>query len=216
MRAELLILISLLTLGWGEREREREVKRYLTKYGYPTDHMEAAVTMFQRLAGLKETGRVDEETFQQIQVPRCGALDVEEEEDHHHHDESPVQYLISDYPLPHQSLMSSEDIDRVVGAAARLWSVGKVRLERSDNAEKVGVKIVFCDLSQCLQDSSPEELARPVYNITTGLTTIYLDTNQPWADSSTLSVLAYGAAINLQVQLLQVKQYNKPIISCFE
>ena len=207
MRAELLILISLLTLGWGESEREREVKRYLTKYGYPTDHLEASVTMFQRLAGLKETGLVDEETFQQIQVPRCGALDVEEEEDHHHHqhDESPVLYWISDYPLAHQSLMSHQDIDRVVEAAARLWSVGQVRLERSDNPEKVAVKIVFCDLSQCLQDSSPEELARPVYNITTGLTTIYLDINQPWADSSTLAVLAYGAAINLQVQLLQVK-----------
>ena len=106
--------------------------------------------------------------------------------------------------------MSDEDIDRVVEAAAQLWSVGKVRLQRSDNPEKVGVKIVFCDLSQCLEDSSAEELGRPVYNITTGLTTIYLDTNQPWADSSTLSVLAYGATINLQVQLLQVKQYNKP------
>ena len=200
--------MSLLTLGWGDTEREREVRRYLTKYGYPTHHMEAAVTMFQRLAGLKETGLVDEETFQQIHVQRCGALDVEEEEDHHHHHrhhDSPVQYWISDYPL--QSLMSEEDIDRVVEAAAKLWNVGEVRLERSDNAEKVGVKVVFCDLSQCLEDSDPEELARPVYNITTGLTTIYLDTNQPWADANTLAVLSYGAAINFQVQLLQVRRY---------
>ena len=202
-------MISLLTLGWGQTEQERAVKRYLTKYGYPTDHMEAAVTMFQRLAGLKETGLVDEETFQQSQVLRCGALDVEEEDDHHHHhhhhdhDDSPVQYLITDYPR--QSLMSDEDIDRQVELAAQLWSVGKVRLQRSDNPEEVQVKIVFCDLSQCLQDSSAEELGRPVYNITTGLTTIYLDTNQPWADSASLAVLAYGPAINFQVQLLQVR-----------
>ena len=76
MRAEFLLLISLLTPGWGESEEEREMRRYLTKYGYPTDHMPVALTMFQRLAGLKETGLVDEDTFHQSQVARCGALDV--------------------------------------------------------------------------------------------------------------------------------------------
>ena len=205
MRAELLLLISVWTVGRGESEEEREVRRYLERYGYPTHHMEAALTMFQRLAGLKETGLVDEETFHQSQVARCGALDVEEEQHHHHREqESPVQYLISAYP--DQSLMSDQDIDRVVEAAAKLWSVGGLTLQRADNAETASVKIVFCELSECLEDSSAEELARPVFNITTGLTTIFLDTDQPWADSSSLAVLAYGAAINFQVQLLQVRQ----------
>ena len=205
MRAEILLLVSLWTVGWGESEEEMEVRRYLERYGYPTHHMEVAVTMFQRLAGLKETGLVDEETFHQSQVARCGALDVEEEQEEHHprQQESPVQYLISAYP--DQSLMSDQDIDRVVEAAAKLWSVGGLTLTRTDNAETATVKIVFCELSECLEDSSAEELARPVFNITTGLTTIFLDTNQPWADSSSLAVLAYGAAINFQVQLLQVR-----------
>ena len=119
--------------------------------------------------------------------------------------------MISDYP--HQSLMSDEDINRVVEAAAKLWNIGPVRLERSDTPEEVRVKIVFCDLSRCLPDSSDEELGRPVYNITTGLTTIYLDTNQPWADSNSLAVLSYGAAINFQVQLLQVRLENKSFYS---
>lgn len=205
MRAELVLVISLCPLGWGESGEEREVRRYLARYGYPTQHMEAALTMFQRLSGLKETGVVDEETFQQSQVARCGALDVEEEEEGHPPPpERPLQYLVSAYPA--QSLMSDEDIDRVVEAAAELWSVGEVRLQRAASSEEVGVKIVFCEFSQCLEDSSAEELARPVYNSTSGITTIFLDSDQPWADSNTLAVLSYGPAINLQVQLLQVRR----------
>ena len=43
-----------------------------------------------------------------------------------------------------------------------------------------------------------------MYNVTTGSTVIYLDSRQSWADSDSLSALTYGAAFNLQVQLLQV------------
>ena len=99
--------------------------------------------------------------------------------------------------------MTDQEIDRVVSAAAQLWSVGEVRLERSE-VERPTVNIVFCDFSVCLEDSSEEELARPVYNVTTDSTVIYLDTRQSWADSDSLSALTYGAAFNLQVQLLQV------------
>ena len=162
--------------------------------------------MFQRMSGLEVTGEVDEDTVQQTLVPRCGGQDVEEEEREGGPPlSSPLLYTISQYPAGvHSSLMSHQDIDRVVAAAAQLWSAGHVRLERSDG-QTAAVNIRFCDFSQCLADSSEEELARPVYNTTAGTTLILLDARQSWADSDSLSALTYGAAFNLQVQLLQVR-----------
>ena len=202
---QLLLLLLVFSLATSSPpDNELQVKRYLEKYGYPTEDLEPAVRMFQRMSGLEVTGAVDEDTVQQTLVLRCGGRDVEQEEGHHPPSlATPVLYSISRYPPPDSSLMTDQEIDRVVSAAAQLWSVGEVRLERSE-VERPTVNIVFCDFSVCLEDSSEEELARPVYNVTTGSTVIYLDSRQSWADSDSLSALTYGAAFNLQVQLLQV------------
>ena len=204
---ESLLLTLVFSLGTASiSHNELEVKMYLDKYGYPTQDLGPALRMFQRMSGLQVTGVVDEDTFQQTLVLRCGGRDVEEEEAHHPPSlDNPILYSISRYPSGlDASLISEQEIERVVAAAARLWSVGAVRLERSDT-ERRTVNIVFCEFSLCLEDSSPEELARPVYNLTTGSTTIYLDSSKSWAHSESLSALTYGAAFNLQVQLLQVR-----------
>ena len=106
---------------------------------------------------------------------------------------------------PDPSLMTSEDIDRVLEAAADLWNVGEVRLARlnSSDSRRAVVNIVFCEFSQCLENSTTQELARPVYSETTATSLIYLDTSRAWADSDSLSAISYGA-LDFHVQLLQV------------
>ena len=178
---------------------------YLARYGYPVQDLGAAVRMFQRMSGLEVTGELDEDTVQQTLVDRCGAKDLEEEKVHQHLG-APLLYSVSSYPAEQDpSLMTSEDIDRVLEAAADLWNVGEVRLARlhSSDSQKAAVNIVFCDFSQCLENSSAEELARPLYSETTATSLIYLDTSQAWADSASLSAISYGA-LDFHVQLLQV------------
>ena len=74
---------------------------------------------------------------------------------------------------------------------------------KNEIADRSDIELVFCPLSSCLPHHSPEQLARPVYNSTTDRLTIYLDSQQAWADETELAALSYGA-LQLRTQLLQV------------
>jgi len=183
---------------------QENMKDYLSKYGYPVQHNQTlALRMFQQMSGLSVSGLVNDETLQQTDILRCGADDIVHHHDHLH--KTVHHYHIQTYPHPDTSLsmLDPQEIDNVVFTASQLWNTDDQRLVKGD-ADTADVMIIFCDLSQCLDDHGAEEMARPVYNSNTGVMTIYLDSLQSWADSDTLSSLTYGANFNVHVQLLQV------------
>lgn len=163
--------------------------------------------MYQQMSGLAVTGQLDDDTVQQTMITRCGAADVVQDHPDHDHDHGGVhRYHIAQYPDPvtSLSLLSSDKIDNVVLAASQLWNeADKVRLMKGtgDNAD---VMVVFCDMDECVKDRGVEEVVRPVMDSATGVITIYLDSQQSWADQDNLAALAYGAAFDVHMQLLQV------------
>lgn len=181
--------------------------------------------MFQRMSGLEETGVLSEEVYHQTLVSRCGGLDV-----FHDHDvpKLPIKvlrYHIQQYPDPETSLSSltREEIDEVVLAASKQWTDPmdkRPRLVKSESKEDSDIVIVFCSFAQCLAGYKEVELARPALGsgssdhpmLMSGergaRMTVYLDSQQAWASEDTLTSLAYGAAFNVHIQLLQVKEYS--------
>ena len=152
------------------------------------------------------SGQVDDDTVQQTMIARCGAADIVH--DHPDHDHGGLhRYHIAQYPDPvtSLSLLSSDKIDNVVLAASQLWNdADQVRLMpgRGDTAD---VLVVFCDMDKCVKDRGEEEVARPERDPATGIITIYLDSQQSWADQDNLAAMAYGAAFDVHMQLLQVE-----------
>ena len=157
------------------------------------------------MSGLVVTGLEDDATLQQTGILRCGAADIVH--DHGNQGHGGVRrYHIARYPDPETSLslLTPDRIDNVVLAASQLWNDGDhVRLLRG-NADNADVLLVFCDLSQCVEDRGEEEVARPVEDPVTGNITIYLDSQQSWADQDNLAAMAYGANFDVHMQLLQV------------
>ena len=174
--------------------------------------------MFQQISGLQQTGEMTDEVWQQMEISRCGAKDVV----HGHPQLDPnkiYHYQIQEYPdkISSLSLLDNDMIDKVVLSASQLWNRDKVRIMKSDNIDDVNVVIKFCELRKCLEHGNlmgnfigdrkygEEELARPVMNQDNGVLTIYLDSQQAWADNNTLSALTYSAGFSFHTQLLQVK-----------
>jgi len=163
--------------------------------------------MYQQLSGIPPTGKLDDKTLDQTFIPRCGAPDiVHDENENLDADHDGIHYYkIQKYPGEDSlSLLSSNEIENVVAEAAQLWnSDGKLRITRSDSNHTAKVIISF-ESPSGWPGHTEEELARPVFDETTGKMLIHLDTMQSWADKNTLAGLTYGAAFNLHVQLLQV------------
>ena len=181
--------------------------------------------MFQRMSGLKETGVLSDDVFQQTLVSRCGGLDVFHDHNVLDHPFKVLRYHIQQYPDPETSLseLTREEIDEVVLAASQQWTDPRderPRLVRSDSKEDSDIVIVFCSFAQCLAGYREIELARPALGspdhpmLMSGSgemgprRTVYLDSQQAWASEDTLTSLAYGAAFNVHTQLLQVKEYS--------
>ena len=175
--------------------------------------------MFQQMSGLEETGVVSDGVYQQTLVSRCGGQDVFHDHKVHDHPAKVLRYHIQQYPDPDTSLshLSREEIDEVVLAASKLWtdpSDGQPRLLRSDSKDEAEIVIVFCSFVQCLAGHREGELARPAPGspghpmVMSGergaRMAVYLDSQQAWAGEDTLATLAYGAAFNVHIQLLQV------------
>ena len=173
--------------------------------------------MFQQISGLQQTGEMTDEVWQQMEISRCGAKDVV----HGYPQLDPdkiYHYQIQEYPDEKSSLslLDNDMIDKVVLSASQLWNRNKVRIMKSDNIDDVNVVIKFCELRKCLEHGNllgnfigdrkygEEELARPVMNQDNGVLTIYLDSQQAWADDKTLSALTYSAGFSFHTQLLQV------------
>ena len=183
--------------------------------------------MFQRMSGLKETGVLSDDVFQQTLVSRCGGLDVFHDHNVLDHPFKVLRYHIQQYPDPETSLseLTREEIDEVVLAASQQWTDPRderPRLVRSDSKEDSDIVIVFCSFAQCLAGYRKIELARPAFGsgssdhpmlmsgsgVRGARMTVYLDSQQAWASEDTLTSLAYGAAFNVHTQLLQVKEYS--------
>ena len=175
--------------------------------------------MFQQMSGLEETGVLSDAVYQQTLVSRCGGQDVLHDHAVHDHHAKVLRYHIQQYPDPDTSLshLSREEIDEVVLAASKLWtdpSDGQPRLVRSDTNDEAEIVIVFCPFVQCLAGHREGELARPAPGspghpmVMSGervaRMAVYLDSQQAWAGEETLATLAYGAAFNVHIQLLQV------------
>ena len=175
--------------------------------------------MFQQISGLKQTGIMNEEVWQQMEIARCGAKDVV----HGHPQLDPdkiYHYQIQEYPdqKTSLSLLDNDEIDKVVLSASKLWNKDKVRIMKSENIDDVNVIIKFCELRTCLEHGNlmgnfigdrkygQEELARPVINKDDGFLTIYLDSHQAWANDNTLAALTYSAGFDAHTQLLQVQR----------
>ena len=186
--------------------------------------------MFQRMSGFEETGVMSDAVYQQTLVSRCGGLDVSHDHTIPDHTDKVLRYHIQQYPDPETSLshLSREEIDEVVLAASKLWTDprdGQLRLARSDSKDEAEVVIVFCSFAQCLAGHREGELARPAPGSSAHLMpmsgergprmAVYLDSQQAWAGEDTLASLAYGAAFNVHVQLLQVsihiQRFKAPI-----
>ena len=201
MLTRAVIHISLvLMVSTNPLQEDDQARRYLTQYGYLTTmDMTAGLKSFQKLSGLPETGSLDEETTSQMLVGRCGARDIPAGEGQN--GKEVLRYSVTKYP--ESSLLSGDDIDNVLLTAANLWREGGVEIVKNTGGEADSdIEIVFCDLAECVPDHSDEELARPVRE--DGRVTLYLDSQQSWADETTLSQLSYGGVMHLQVQLLQV------------
>jgi len=122
---------------------------YLTKFGYMTQKtsvkssslqsLDRAISKFQEFSGLEPTGRLNAETVEYMQKPRCGVKDIIEEDE-----DTPrlrlkinsrgkryalqgsrwrvrnLTYKISKYPS-RRSGLSKADVDRTMAQAFKVW-----------------------------------------------------------------------------------------------
>jgi len=218
-----LALLALRTVGSSlTSDKRQSVTQYLNRFGYQANqNLSNAVRMFQRMSGLEETGVLSDDVYHQTLVSRCGGLDVFHDHDVPEHPFKVLRYHIQQYPDPETSLSSltREEIDEVVLAASKQWTDPmdtQPRLVKSESKEDSDIVIVFCSFAQCLAGYKEVELARPALGSESSdhpmlmsgergaRMTVYLDSQQAWAGENTLTSLAYGAAFNVHIQLLQV------------
>jgi hypothetical protein len=79
-RWPLVLLAVAAVRAGGEARLARE---YLARFGYlgESGDLGAALTTFQAFAGLRQTGVLDGETVQLMEVARCGVKDVIEDDE---------------------------------------------------------------------------------------------------------------------------------------
>ena len=86
----LVLAIASMSLAMSLTSEQELAQDYLTKFGYLRDRssdkvasmvsIDSAVREFQAFAGLKQTGKLDEETMVMMRTPRCGVKDVLQED----------------------------------------------------------------------------------------------------------------------------------------
>ena len=91
MLLQVVSVVLVLTMGTWQHF-ESEARDYLVKYGYlsksdiggdyyydhdpgPGTTLEEAIEEFQRFSGLKPTGKLDNDTVEEMRAPRCGVKD---------------------------------------------------------------------------------------------------------------------------------------------
>ena len=114
--------------------RQREANDYLAKFGYISKASSAysvasdqIIAQFQHMAGLPESGQLDDDTMAMMQSPRCGTPDVDRTDD----DEEPARFLAkgkwSKTDLTYRvekytTRLAREEVDKVVAKAFDYWA----------------------------------------------------------------------------------------------
>lgn len=126
-----------------------EAINYLIRYGYlqarygwflwnieAREHLEAAIKNYQRMAGIPETGKLDQDTYRMMREPRCGVPDMSYTQSLHIRtglgarrqkrfavqaskwNHQTVTYRVSVYP---EDLLSTE-VDHIIDKAFQVWN----------------------------------------------------------------------------------------------